>query len=177
MKTTLTYGFTLALIGFVLALIFYIAGFHSSGEKFESISTLTNCLMIVVSIVVLFLAMKAKRAVTPADQPWGYGSALGTGVMTALYAALIGLVLTYVYFAFINSNMSEVIFQAQVAKMEAKGMTADQIERAEPMMRKMMTPAIASIFSSVGGFVFNVILALIIAIFVRSRPATVPAAA
>lgn len=176
MKTNLVYGFVLALAGFLVSLVFYIAGFHSSVEKMQATSWISTCLMIVISLVVLYLGMSAKRAAAPADREWTYGSALGTGVLIALFGALFSLILTYIYFGLINTNMSEIIYQTQVAKMEAKGMSSDQLEKAEPMMRMMMSPVMVSVMGAVMGFVFNFIFSLIVAIFVRQRPATAPAA-
>ena len=155
----------------LLTFIMFFAGLHDSAEKMQSAVARTIAIAgpLAIAITCLVLAMRDKRANTPADAPWGYGSALGTGVMTGLFSALIGVVFAYVYFVYLNPNMPEVIYQTQVAKMEAKGMSADQIERAEPMMRKMMSPVMMTAFQSIGGFVWTVLLSLIIAIFFRRR--------
>ncbi|QYM79421.1 DUF4199 domain-containing protein [Horticoccus luteus] len=174
MKTNLLYGFVLALVGFLVSLVFYITGFHSSVEKMEATSWISNTLLFVISIVVLYLGMAAKRAAAPADRQWTYGSALGTGAGIAVFGALFGIVFTYIYFALINHNMSDLIYQVQVAKMEAKGMSSDQIEKAEPMMRAMMSPVAASLMAGVVGFIFNFLISLIVAIFVRRRPVSTP---
>jgi len=171
MKTPLIYGFAMALAGALLTFVMFFAGFHSSAEKMQSAlgRTIGTVGSLVIAIVCLLLAMRAKRAGTPPDAPWGYGSALGAGVLTGLFAALIGIVFAYVYFVFINPQMSEVVYQVQVAKMEAKGMSSDQIDRAEPMMRKMMSPVAMTIFQTIFGFLASVVLSLILAIFVRNR--------
>jgi hypothetical protein len=172
MKTPLIYGFAMALVSAVLTFVLFFAGFHSSAEKMQSAFAQTIGFVgpFIIGVTCLVLAMRERRANAPADAPWGYASALGTGVMTGLFASLIGIVFAYVYFAYINPQMSEVIYQVQAAKMEAKGMSADQIERAEPMMRKMMSPLMMTVFQTVVGFIWSVLLSLILAIFVRSRP-------
>lgn len=172
MKTPLTYGFAMALAGAVLTFVMFLAGYHDTAEKMQTVfaQVVGAVVPLAIGISCLALAMREKRAETPADRDWGYGSALGTGVLTALFGSLIGLVTAYVYFAFINPHMGDVLYQVQVAKMEAKGASADQIERAEPMMRKFMTPVAMTLFQSVLGFIWGVILALIVAIFFRKRP-------
>ncbi|MBP6507748.1 MAG: hypothetical protein KA257_09305, partial [Opitutaceae bacterium] len=57
-------------------------------------------------------------------------------------------------------------------KMEAKGMSADQIERAEPFIRKWMNPVMMTVSSFVMFFITNVVIALIAAAFVKNRPQT-----
>ncbi len=175
MKTPLIYGFAMALAGALLTFVMFFAGFHDSAEKMQSgfAQTVNVIVPLAIAITCLALAMREKRAAQPADKDWGYGAALGTGVLTALFGSLIGIVTAYAYFAFINPHMGDVIYQVQVAKMEAKGASADQIERAEPMMRKMMTPVIMTVFQCVIGFIWGVVLALIVAIFFKNRPAAV----
>lgn len=172
MKTPLTYGFAMAVAGAVLTFAMFFMGFHDTPEKMDSIFTNTVNFVgpLAIGITCLVLAMKEKREDTPAEKDWGYGSALGTGVLTVLFGSLIGAVTAYVYYVFINPNIGEVIYQVQVAKMEAKGMSSDQIEKAEPMMRKFMNPVMMTVFQSVIGFVWGVILSLVVAIFFKKRP-------
>lgn len=174
MKTNLLYGFVLALVGFLVSLVFFIAGLHSSVEKMAATSWISSTLLFVLAVVVLYLGMAAKRTATPADRNWTYGSAFGTGAGIAVFAALFGLVFTYLYFALINPHMSEILYGVQVAKMEAKGMSSDQIEKAGSIMRAMMSPIGASLVGSLFGFIFDVLISLVVAIFVRRRPGATP---
>lgn len=61
------------------------------------------------------------------------------------------------------------IYETQVAQMQEKGMPADQIDRAEPIMRKMLAPVMMTVFQTVMGFISGVVLSLIIAIFYKRR--------
>jgi len=171
MKTSLTYGFIAALIAALISMGSYFAGWHDTPEKLDTAHNVGMLLGTVAGIVCLVLGMKEKRALTPADKNWGYGSALATGVMIGLFAALIGSIYSYCYFSLINPHITDVIYQAQVAKMEAKGMSLDQIERAEPMMRKFMSPVVMTISGFVMTLVFNTVLSLIVAAFLKNRPA------
>ena len=172
MKTSVTYGFLIALAGLVLSLLMFFTGFHTDVEKMQSGlgKTIGMVLPLVIGIIGLALAMRDTRA-QRAPGSWGYGPAFGAGVMTALFAALFSAVTTYLYVGLINPNFSDIVYQAQVAAMEAKNVPAEQIERAEPMMRKMMSPVMMTVIGTFMGFIWSVILSLLIAIFFR-KPAT-----
>lgn len=175
MKTPLTYGVIMAVASALLTLSLFFAGFHDSAERIES--GLGKFIAFVgplaITIACLALAMRDKRANTSADNAWGYGSALWTGVLTGLFAALFSAVFAYLYFGFINPGMTEVLYQAEVAKLEDKGLSPEQIDRAEQFMRKMLSPAIVTVFQSIGGFLITVVLSLIIAIFYKNRAVVV----
>lgn len=175
MKTSLTYGFFMALGGALLSMALYFLGFHSDVDKLQTAQWIGSGGGLLIGITCIVLAMRERRANTPPTTGWGYGSALGTGVLTGLFGCVFGAVYNYIYFTVINRGMVDLIFQAQVAKMEAKGMSSDQIEKIEPMMRKMMSPVMTTIWGLVVGFVFCVLIALVAAAFVKSRAAAQPA--
>ena len=173
MKNYLIYGSVMAMAGALLTLIMFFAGFHSDVEKMQSgvAKGIGYIVPTAIAITVIVLGTRAQRAAISADKSFGYGQALGTGVMIALFAALFNIVFSYLYFALINPNFSDVVYQAQVAAMEAKGMSSAQIEGAEPMMRKMMSPVALTIFGTVFGFIWSVLISLITAAFLK-RPAS-----
>ena len=174
MKTPLTYGFISALGGALLTLGLYFAGFHESVEKLQSGQNIGAVLGIAILVTALALGMREKRANAPAETEWGYGSAFGTGVAIAAFSALFSAVFSYLYLAVINPNFPELVFQAQQAKMEAKGLSATQIANAEPMMRKFMSPIVMTLMGSIMNFIFGLIFSAIVAIFFRQpRPAVV----
>lgn len=161
----------MAIAGAVLTLLMYFAGFHDNAEKMAAARWVGMIGGIGIGAACLALAMREKRADYPVDQEWGYGAAFGGGVLTGLFASLFGLLTAYLYFAVLNPDFSDVILQTQLAAMEARGMTPAQIDRAEPMLRKWMSPPVMTIMQGVSGFVMSVVLALIVAIFFRKRPA------
>ena len=149
----------------------YFAGFHDSVEKLRSAQWIQMCLGIALTITFLALAMRARRAETPADANWGYGSAFGTGVIAGLVGVVIGAAWSYAYMAFINPGITDLTVQMQIAGMEAKNMSAAQIEQAEPMIRKFSSPVAAVTFQLIGGTIFLLIFTAIVAIFFRKRDA------
>lgn len=170
MKTYLTYGSAMAGGGFLLVLVLFALGFHSEASKLGTAQTIQTCVGILIGITCIVLGTKAKRATVPAEEDFGYGSALGAGVMITLFAALIGIVTNMLYSQLINPGMTDLIVQAQIAKWEAMNMPAARMEQAEGMMRKMMSPPIQACFGFVFGMIFGTIISLITAAFLK-RPA------
>ena len=175
MKTSLTYGATMAAASFALVLLLYVAGFHDSPEKMSAAQWAGGLGGIGIGIACLALAMREKRALSNPENDWGYGSALGAGILTALVGGVLGAVSGWLYFAVINPGFSDVVLQAQLAGLEAKGMSAAQIAGAEPMMKKFSSPAMMTVFQGFFGFLWSVLLSLVVAIFFRRRDT--PAAA
>ena len=174
MKTYLTYGFGIALGGAIISMVLYFLGFNADPDKLQASRWITMVIGIVIAIVGLYLGTKEKRALTPPDKPWGYGSAFGAAFMIGLFAAIFSGLYNYAYFAFIDPGISDIILQMQLDQMEAKGMSADQIDKIEPMVRKWINPVAMSISGFVGAFFFHVVIGLVVAAFVKSRPQTEP---
>jgi hypothetical protein len=173
MKTPLIYGALMAIIGALVTYGLFFAGYHDTPEKLQASSWISTVVGVLAAVTCLALAMRERRAQHPVDQSWGYGSAFGTGVLTGLWAALFGAVLAYVYFAIINPQFGETVYQAQVAKMEAKGASSSQIDAASGFMRKFVSPVAMTLVQGIGGFIWSVILSLLVAIFFRKRDVVV----
>ncbi len=171
MKTYLTYGSAMAGGGFVLTLVLYILGFHSDPAKLSAAQWLQGGLGLVISIACIVLGTKARRATVPATEEFGYGSALGAGVMIGLVAAVIGLLTTYLYIGVINPHFNELILQAQADKMEAQGLSAEKVEQIQKMSAPFMKLPMQLAFSFIGGMFFATLVSLVTAAFLK-RPAS-----
>jgi hypothetical protein len=170
MKTYLTYGSAMAGGGFVLVLVLYILGFHSDAAKISTAQWIQGVLGLGIGIACIVLGTKARRGSVPAEEEFGYGSALGAGVMITLVAALIGIATNLIYTQLINPGMTDLVMQAQIAKWEAAGLSSARIEQAEGMMRKMMSPAAQVAFGFCAGMLFGTLVSLVTAAFLK-RPA------
>lgn len=170
MKTSLTYGFIMTLCGAFVGLGLFFAGLHSDPDKLKLAQTIALVLGVVISVTCTLLGMREKRANTPADKAWGYGAALGTGVMIGLFNTIFGAVYNYCYFAFIDPNFQEVVLQAQIAALEAKNLSPAQIEQAEPYIRPWLSPGAMTATGAVMAFIWNLVISLIVAAFVKTRP-------
>ena len=102
MKTYLTYGFGMSMATLLLALILFFLGYHSEVEKVGAAQTIATVGGLVIGIVGVVLGTRARRAEIPASEPFGYGRALGAGVMIGLFSAIFGIVANRVYMAMIK---------------------------------------------------------------------------
>jgi hypothetical protein len=174
MKTPLLYGTLSALINALCMFGLFFAGFHDAPEKIGTAQGISAIIGVIGAVVCMALAMHTRRAELPADQPWTYGSAFGTGLLVGIFGALIGAVVFYVYAAIVNPHFIDVVVQSNIAKMEAKGMSQAQIDQAEPMMRRFSSPTLLCVFSLIGGTLFSAVEAAIVAIFYRNRAVALP---
>ena len=171
MKTYLTYGVSMALASALLTLVLFFLGFHSDAAKFGMAQWIGNIGLLVISIACLVLGMKARRAEVPATEEFGYGSALFTGFMISLFGGLCSVVTNYLYFHVINPGFTEIIVQAQLDKMEAKGMSGTQLEQAEKGIRMFMNPIFTGCFVFLGSLFWGTVISLVAAAFLK-RPST-----
>jgi len=176
MKTCSLYGFILAVTTAVLTLILYFLGLHSDPAKLGAAKWIGGVGALAISVTVTVLGVKARRAEVPEAEGFGYGRAVGAGTQIAVVASVLGAIFNYAYMAFINTGYAEVLLQDQMDKLQAKGLSAAQIEQAEKMTRMFMGPVATSIFALIFGVIFGVIIALIVAAFLKrpSRQAPPP---
>lgn len=170
-KTYLTYGFAMALAGAVLTLVLYFLGFHSDPAKVQIGQWISLPVFVIITVICIVLGTKARRTEVPPNEEFGYGRALGAGVMIVLFASLIGIVTNAIYFSFINPDFVDVMVQAQSDKLAAKGVGAAQLEQMEKGMRFMMKPPILAVFGFLQGMFWGTIISLVTSAFLK-RSAT-----
>ncbi len=171
MKTYLTYGFYIALGSALVVFALYFLNFHSDPSKINNAQMIQMVCGLAIGISCTVFGIKARREEIPPADGFGYGRALGAGVMITLFAALFGTAFNYLYTIVINPNFTEVVLQAQTAKLEAQGLSSDKIEQINSFTRGIMKPAIQSAFGFIIGMFFGTIISLIAAAFLK-RPAT-----
>lgn len=175
MKTYLTYGVVMAIAGVLLNLVLYFAGYHSDASKLGVAQLIGGLGGIAISITCIVLGMRARRAeVLATNEDFGYGRALGAGVMITLFAALCGMLTGYLYMHVINPGMIDVMVQGQIQKMEATGASADTIEKMEDITRKMMNPAVMTAMGFVSAMFGGTVISLITAAFVKRKLSDAP---
>jgi Protein of unknown function (DUF4199) len=169
MKIPLTYGALMAVASSLVTLLLFFLGYHSDAAKMQSIQPVQLIVVLAISFAGITMGMRARRAQIPPHEPFSYGRALGTGVLIGLCAALFGAAFNMLYATVINSGFNDVMMQMQTDKLEAKGMSSDQIEKASGMMKMMFNPIIQFIFALIIGTFSAFIISLIAAAFVK-RP-------
>lgn len=169
MKTYVTYGFFMALGNLLVSLALYFLGFHNDPAKMAAAQWIGTVGGLAVGITTIVLGTKARRAEVPATEDFGYGRALGAGVMVTLFACIFSIFTTYLYFNVINPGMTDLMVQAQLDKMEAKGMSGAQLEQAEKGIRMFMKPAFMAVFGFIAGLFWGTIISLITSIFLKRK--------
>jgi len=167
MKTCSLYGFILAVATAVLTLILYFLGLHSDPAKLGMAKWIGGLGGLAIGIAVTVMGVKARRAEVPESEEFGYGRALGAGVLISLVSSAIGSIFTYAYVAFINTGYAEVVVQEQMDKLQARGMSGAQLDQAEKMTRLFTTPVAMTVFGFIATFIFGVVISLIIAGFLK----------
>ncbi|HEY5078554.1 MAG TPA: DUF4199 domain-containing protein [Opitutaceae bacterium] len=170
MKTCSLYGLILAITGAIVTLVLFFLGFHSDPAKVGTGQMIGGLTILAASIVITSLGIKARRAEVPGSEPFGYGRALGAGVLISLVAVVLSTVFNIIYTVFINTGFTEVMVQAQMDKLQAKGLSGAQLDQAEKMTRMMMGPVPAAIVGILFGMIIGTIISLILAAFLK-RPA------
>lgn len=171
MKIALIYGFGIALAGAVLTLAAYFLGYHSDPDRIGTGQTIASVLGLAITVIGLVMGIRARRAEVPPTENFGYGRALGTGVMISIFSGIFGAIFLFVYASFINPDYQDVVVDSQIAKMEQQGIPPSQIDQAEGIMRTMSSPAMQAVFAVIMGALIGLVLSLIIAAFLK-RPAT-----
>ena len=163
----------MALSGAVLTMAMFFAGLHESVARMTAAQWIGTMGGIAIGTTCLSLAIREKRATAPTGTAWGYGSALGTAILTGLGATVLGTMFGYAYFSFINPNLIEVMVRMQMEKMEAAGLSPAKIAEIEPTIRKFMSPVLLTVLQAFFGFLSTTVMASIVAIFFR-RPLATP---
>jgi hypothetical protein len=173
MGTKFTYALALTISQAVFNLLMYFFGFQT--DKMATGQYL-NWLGLVISIVVLWLGIKAVREESP-DKSLSYGQGVGAGTLISFYSGLLSAVYTYIHFKFINPDFFE--YQAAMTheKLVAKGLSDAQIENAETMMRKFSGPGIFACMTPIFAVFFGLLISLVLAAILKRASATNNAAA
>ena len=170
MNTTLFYGVVLALANIVLSLISFFLGFQT--EKLAQ-GQWFGLLNFVAAVVVFWLGIRAVRE-EAADKSLTYGKGVLTGFLIALYSGLIGMVYTFIHFQFINPNFADYMIDFARQKWVAKGMGDAQMAAAEKVLRFVYAPVPVSLVTLVIALFSGLIVALILAAFLKRASAGTP---
>lgn len=167
-RHALRYGLIGSGILIALGLVMYLAGLSDPTQQQGAAGWLNGVLSLAVTGWALFAAMKAHR-----DGDLGgymsYGRGLRVGSLTSLVMAGVTLVWTWLFFTLVAPEMVEQIQEFQIAQMEARGMSDDQIEQAMAIASWSTSPTGMAIMAAIGTFVLGFVLSLIIAAVTRNQ--------
>ncbi len=167
MNTTFFYGLMLAVSNIVLTLVFFFLGYQT--DKMLQGRWIVSLLPLVVTIIVMWLGIKAVREEAK-DKSLRYGKGVGTGVLIALYAGLIGAVYTYIHFTFINPNFADYAIDMARQQWTAAGMSDNQMEKAEKFTQLIYKPAVLAVMGAILSPIIGLVLSLILSAFLKRQP-------
>ena len=167
MNTPFFYGLILAFANIVLTLVFFFLGYQT--DKMLQGRWIVSLLPLVVTIIVMWLGIRAAREEAK-DRSLGYGKGVGTGVLIALYAGLIGAIYTYIHFTFINPTFADYAIDMVRQQWAAKGMSDGQMEAAEKFTRLMYKPAVLAILGAIFSPLVGLVISLILSAFLTRKP-------
>jgi hypothetical protein len=166
MNTPFFYGLVLAFGNIVLTLVFFFLGYQT--DKMVQGRWIVSLLPLVMTIIVMWLGIRAAREEAK-DGSLSYGKGVGTGVLIALYAGLIGAIYTYIHFTFINPSFADYSIDMVRQQWAAKGMSDAQMETAEKYTRFMYKPAVLAILGIILSPLFGLVIALILSVFLKRK--------
>ncbi|MBI2515783.1 MAG: DUF4199 domain-containing protein [Opitutae bacterium] len=170
MGTKFTYALILTAIGAAFRLLLFFTGFET--EKLATGQYFQWALLPVV-FVVYWLALKAVREERP-HQALSYGQGVGTGAVISLMSGAMSAVYTFIHLKFINTSFVDYQLEIIRAQWAKSGMSDTQMEQAEKFTRMLMSPGISSGIALFLGFLFGLIVVLIVAAFVKRAAPAVP---
>ena len=91
-------------------------------------------------------------------------------MLISLYTGLMAAVYNFIHFKFINPNFADYVVDLNHEKWAARGMSDAQMEAAESMTRKMMSPAVQLFTTPVFMVLVGLIFSLIIAAILKRNP-------
>jgi hypothetical protein len=159
----------IAIASALLTLILFFLGYHSDPAKLEAANKIGMIGNILIAVIGIILGIRACRDERPLDRPFGYGSALGKGVLIGLISAAIGAVFGLIYTHLINQGFNDILMEHQMTVWEAQGMDATKIQQAQKFMHFMFNPAVQLAVGIIMGTLSSTLVSLIAAAFLRRR--------
>ncbi len=160
-KTTLMPGIYLALVSILLLVIFYVTG--------NTFKTWVKYISFLVFILGVIYGQVAHRKALGGTLT--YGQAVGSGVVTMLYASVIIGIYTFLLYKVIDPSLTEQLRIFVEQKIVQQGrVPEEQIETAVDMAIKFQKPGIMLIMSIVEGVIIGSVISLITGIFTKRTP-------
>ena len=136
----------------------------ATGQEGNQALGYLGLLFLVIGIVLAIRA--AKRAETG---EFTFGEGFKEGAAASLIAALLGALLSYLYFTAVNPGYMDAAREAAAAALRQQGLTGAQLEQAQAMTETMSTPGAISAIGGVTSFITGLIVSALAALFMRRK--------
>lgn len=159
-----------ALIITVLSIVLDIISFFAIGNDIQAYqhSTMASVLMwaaIIAGLACLFLGVKQKKEMDPADFTFGRGWV--EGFLISILSGLFIGIWTYVYFSFINPEVVDMFRQITFSEM-AKTQSGEAVTQTRPYVEFMISPAGFFLTKFMGYLLGGMIVSLIVSAIVNA---------
>jgi hypothetical protein len=160
-RIALKWGVISALASVILSTLINITG----------IWKITGVSMLLFIPLILFLVLSMKEFRESNSDFMYFGEGLSIGMLMSAVSALISSLWGIVYMSIIDPTFMSQIKDFQIATMEEKGLSDEQIEVAMQMTEKFSSGGMTFIFGLLGTLFFAFIFSLIIsAIMKKNKP-------
>lgn len=157
-QTALKWGAIVGIYSIIQSVIGFVFKLDPTQGAYQWVASILGIAVAIIGIVMAMRSFKADN-----DGFMSYGQGLGIGTMMGGIAGLISGVFNYFYHTFIDPSFMERIKDAQLAAMEEKGMSSEQIEQTMGFMNMLSNPSMAIVFAILGGVFLYFIISLIVA--------------
>lgn len=159
-KTGFKYGAILGLVLIIYTILLFVLD-----QSFNKVLPYLNYVFLAI---IVFVGAKTYR-----DNSLGgfisYGKALGISMIIVLIAAVINSIYFYIHLTLVDPEyITKMLITVEEGMIE-KGVPDGNIEMALEMQKKMMKPALMSVFGLLGVGLWGFIISLITSIFVKKQ--------
>ena len=160
-KSALNFGTKLGLLLTIFSLVIFVMELYDASQWLNWVAT-------AILIAGVVYGIKNYR-----DNELGgyisYSSALGYGVLIALFAGIITSFVTYIYLGYVDDGFVHHQMMVQEDKMYEQGMPEEQIEMAMSYTEKFMAPGVLALMGVVGNTFIGFIVSLIAGAFLKKE--------
>ncbi len=161
MKSALIYGLYLGIASILISVVLYVLGY-----TFEKWVQYTTYPILLIGVI---LAQLGYKKVLGGEMT--YGQALGVGVMTVIFASVLGSIYTYLLYTIIDPSLQEQLRLFTEQQIIEQGrVPEEQLDTVLEMTAKFQKPWIISISAIFGSALIGLIISLITAIFTKQNP-------
>lgn len=155
------------LIGAGIIIIWSLIGYVMGNDKMEVMKYPGYIVMLGLMIYTMRGAILEKKNILGGYISFGQG--FGISMLTSLITWILYSVFAYFYFKFINPEMIDFIQSMQVAELEKKGMSEEEIDKVVSMSSMWMNPGMMAMWSFIGMMIVSLIVALIISAILKKE--------
>lgn len=160
-RIALKWGLIIAITNIVYSTIINMTGLWKN-----SMLSILGFLILIAGIVLALREFKTNN-----NGFMDFGEGFGLGTLMSTIVGMLGSAFSLIYTKFIDPTMMQQIQDFQIEKMEAQGLTDEQIEQAIEMGAKFSSPGMVFIIGVIMYLVLGAIFSLVIsAIMRKSKP-------